>query len=59
VFIINHIKEIFEQGNDIYKEMQTMAAMDQTKWEPTLLIQISTMKWGTQGMWDEIQGWLW
>jgi len=39
-FIINHIKKTFEQGNYISKEIWTMTAMDQSKWEPTL--QMST-----------------
>jgi len=30
-FIINHIKKIIEQGNDIAKEMQTMTAVDQSR----------------------------
>ena len=38
--IVNHIKKTFEQGNNITKEMWTLTAVDQSKWEPTL--QIST-----------------
>jgi len=35
-FLINHIKKSYEQGNDIAKKMQTMTAVDQSKWQPTL-----------------------